>query len=326
MLKDPVCPVCRSSEWEALAERIYSRQQAARASRHVRSRLTILLDLWAGGADTVTLTFKLCRCCGLVTYIPRPTADDLDRKYRYLNDVTPVEPIRHQQKEINIQRSAELLAALEPYLKPAHGQVLDYGGGDGKLMASLLKRGFDCSVIDYVDHVIDGVKHRGRILEDLAANAQFDIVICSHVLEHLAAPTETLMSLAKHLRIDGILFAEVPLEICGRVPAPKEPVTHINYFSEESLRASLEFAGYEVRRCWTATPRHQNGGFRLAVRALAQPSSQRSGIDCSAGARATKRLIDGGRTEMFKCLMRYPRLWRNFPKRIGRKIHGGGSE
>jgi hypothetical protein len=68
---------------------------------------------------------------------------------------------------------------------------------------------------------------------------------------------------------DGLIWAEVPMELFRQVPPKREPLTHINFFQPESLRVILERAGFAVERsdlCW-----HYTKG-QLACRAIGRRS------------------------------------------------------
>ena len=96
------------------------------------------------------------------------------------------------------------------------------------------------------------------------------MIICSHVLEHLVDPTEVVRSLADYLLDDGIIYVEVPLEIWDCIPLPVEPVTHINFFSPESLRILLEVSGLEVITCEQDLFTTEDGQKAFAVKAVAR--------------------------------------------------------
>ncbi|MFI5205920.1 MAG: class I SAM-dependent methyltransferase, partial [Candidatus Paceibacterales bacterium] len=74
----------------------------------------------------------------------------------------------------------------------------------------------------------------------------FDVILCNHVLEHVAEPLDSLKRLRTLMNDGGIIYAEVPFEVWGGIPIEKEPVTHINFFTPQSFKAMFEGAQFSV--------------------------------------------------------------------------------
>ena len=92
---------------------------------------------------------------------------------------------------------------------------------------------------------VDQVTRLGTTLDDLGEEERFDIVVCSHVIEHVADPHATLTQLRDRMTDGGAIYVEVPMEIWKRSPLHEEPVTHVNFFTVESLRTLLQRAGLQ---------------------------------------------------------------------------------
>ncbi len=269
MLANPECPVCASNRWKDLGRRTYRKNDMVGQDRETRTRMSVLFDIWADHADEVTLTSILCDRCGFVCYRPRPTELDIGNKYAYLAENPETSHEISRQLETDKARSDHLLAALRPYIS-AESTILDFGGGNGRLMISLIEAGFRCSLIDFPGEKVHGIEHIGSRLDDIPEGRRFDVIVASHVLEHLADPYRIVRELRAFLSHDGLLFVEVPLEIWRRPPLPKEPVTHVNYFMEPSLTYLLQRAGYRVSSCREVSYITEDGGVGLAIRAFAQ--------------------------------------------------------
>jgi len=90
-------------------------------------------------------------------------------------------------------------------------RALDLGCGHGVFGAQLIKRGCQVSFADEENLLLPEISkapfHRINLdRDDLAPLGQYDLVICSNVLEHLAKPTEFLQSAHKILRPRGKLY------------------------------------------------------------------------------------------------------------------------
>ena len=290
MEADPHCPVCGLHDWETVGARTYSLDDVPRLNDYQARRYRVLFEVWFPGRDAVELESKLCRGCGFVTYTPRPTAQDVEAKYRYRpGGGGAAKPSPESAGER--ARGEHILKYVRPYLKQQEATVLDFGGGDGRLMTPFLAHGCRCSVIDYCERPVPGVERLGDTLDVLAPDVRFDAVVCSHVVEHLAEPFGMLVHLRRHLAQSGVLYCEVPMEIWRAAPLQDEPVTHVNFFTVDSLRYLLERAGYAVPTCRMTGYHHPSGGRATVITALAILGRDRHGYPPRSAAANTRRLL-----------------------------------
>lgn len=314
MIADPPCPVCADRRWEIVGERTY-RADATAGWRPSAKR--VLFDVWLKGEKEFRVKFAGCRTCGMMIYMPRPSLADMEAKFARNERVGDFLPSSEENEGRTRRRARRLLNIIEPHLpRPLAGcRVLDFGGGDGRLLAGFVAGGAACDVIDYCMHTVPGVRHAGQTEQDVDAAAQYDVVICNHVVEHLAEPLPVLQRLASALKPDGVIYVEVPVEVRRAMPAGKEPVTHVNFFIPESLKGLMQRAGYRVATCDLTPYPHPSGGWSLCAGLIASP-----------GAAAT--VEQGG----FDALQRYLRpslahltrvnamLWRSLPQRVAAKL------
>ncbi len=132
--------------------------------------------------------------------------------------------------------------------------ILDWGGDIGQ---SVVFNDGKNAVYSYdvgePRQLKNGVQHF-----DISSGKTFDIITCSHVLEHVPYPIEFVANLKTHLKSDGVVFFELPLE---QIMHPKSSMTlderlhakrhwheHINFFSIESLKHVFDNAGFKVSR------------------------------------------------------------------------------
>jgi SAM-dependent methyltransferase len=275
MIDDPRCPACGVREWRALGRQSFRIADAEKAPELDRKRLRVLFEVWRPGTTELTVIIQACRRCDFVLYTPRPTEDDLDAKYRFLVQSDKAHQVEDGTPS-NLWRARRLRKDLGRYATSDQPlRILHFGGGDGRLMMELIAQGHHCAVIDWCDQPVDGVEWLGAELDQLDPTRSFDIVVASHVLEHLAAPAKLLRQLRDALVPTGIAFIEVPLEIWRRLPRMSEPVTHVNFLVPRSLSCLLQSAGFEVLHCRKGWTRY---GYRWerVVRAFARPAETSS--------------------------------------------------
>ena len=265
MISSPSCPVCDSGTTELLGARTYSSRDIPHLDSYTAKRFRVLFEVWFPGQTEVTFESKLCETCGMVFSSPRPTEEDLSNSRSFLSrigswkisDVDGVENIRAKDLFYRLSRYAH-----------NNTRVLDFGGGDGHLMSPFVEQGCDCFVIDFFPSPLSTVHKLGNTLDDLPDNISFDIIVCSHIFEHLIDPYGVLLKLCRHLSKDGILYIEVPMELWRRVPLGNEPLTHINFFTVQSLRFLMERASLRMISCRMGAYLHTSGSKQTAVRAI----------------------------------------------------------
>lgn len=299
MITAPPCPICTASTWQQRSAVVYRRDvephvRSDAKRDYVRLRRSVLFDLWSKGAERVELTPQYCTSCGFMCYTPRADETDLQLKYDFLGlhertgSGSGQHPREAEFDQRRAQRAFDLLRARHPRART----VLDIGGGDGRLLAPFLAAGFECSVLDHNPRPVAGVRHLGATWADLAPDAQFDLLICNHVLEHVAQPVEFARQSLAHLQPDGYAYFEIPLEIWGNIPIDPDPVTHVNFFTRRTLCHTLALAG------GGALASREIGGtyaqWRLPVAWAVVRRAAHSNIKPAdaAGARLTRQLLE----------------------------------
>lgn len=149
--------------------------------------------------------------------------------------------------------------------------VVELGCGDGAIADRLAEldfyatyRGFDISVSG-----IDRARSRELPQADFAvsgspipvADNAADVVILSHVIEHLEHPRELLKE--AH-RIAPFLIAEVPLELNSGLGEDYDwdPVGHINKYSRTAIRQLIQTCQFDVLHQFTSNPSRAVAEFR----------------------------------------------------------------
>jgi 2-polyprenyl-3-methyl-5-hydroxy-6-metoxy-1,4-benzoquinol methylase len=305
MQNDPACAVCGERQWESLGRKRFKLRRTGPRSRLTQARIRVLFEIWAPGQTSIDIEYVLCSTCGFVCYRPRPTADEVTAKY--VRGLRSSKPMLVTVTSLEQRRSRSLCNAVEPFIQDQDGRrILDFGGGSGALMLEFHRLGLDCCLVDFETNHVPLVRRLADTLEELADNQAFDLIVASHVLEHLAEPLEATRSLARRLSADGLLFVEVPLEIRGHPPRQGQPVTHINFFSEPSLTSLLNSGGLRVLKCWTTVCTSASGYGKWAVRAVAVASREQPQV--SYDPQRVRELLRPNRLRMVADMLRHPTL------------------
>lgn len=315
MIENPDCLACGRCDWERLGERVYRAHQADQ--RHAR-QLEILFAVWAPGTTEFRATFLGCKSCGMMVYSPRPTAADIDAKYRYSPGSAANVPSRTERPRRTNQRIRRLESFLSPYLPqpPKQCRILDFGGGDGRLLKGYAEQGAACDLIDYVPIPVAGVRHVGSNENDLPNEPTYDGIVCSHVVEHMAEPHTILTRLRSALKPDGAIYVDVPMEISRELPARSEPVTHCNFFIPESLATLLERSGYRVETCELTAYPHPDENWKLCATAVAKVAGTNDHAKRDGFGSLNAYLNPDIRMRLHKTKLQ----WRNIPRRQIRRL------
>jgi len=120
--------------------------------------------------------------------------------------------------------------------------VLDIGCGDGSMLRYLQKRGYrDLHGLEISDYAIrrlesEGIHmHRGVLPSIPLADASFDVLIASQVLEHIVRRRTFLKEVRRVLKPGGRCFVFVPDDCLGPISEPE----HVIKFNAKSLSALL---------------------------------------------------------------------------------------
>lgn len=151
------------------------------------------------------------------------------------------------------RRADTVLAACDRSLTHARSgaAVLDVGVGPGVIARRLLEKRQDLALdildisercLRYAERVLVSSPVRSRIhtdFRDYPAEAKYDVIIASEVVEHVESPLDALAHLRTCLKSDGILILGVPIRL---------PMTmHLTVLdSVENVFTLAERAGYLI--------------------------------------------------------------------------------
>lgn len=212
-----------------------------------------------------SICIATCPDCGLVQFLPRPSAEELEAWYahEYRNEYkrtrTPRPGHVHRAGNLALERLAFLRDA-----GARDGRLLDVGAGGGEFVHLASRIGFSATGVEpsegYAAHARDtlGADIRTTTLEQ--AEGEHDVVTVFHVVEHLRDPVLAFQRLRSRLRPGGLLYVEVPW-VSARASSPSNRWfrAHLYYFSAATLAAAAS-PDFEVVR--VATDRNLSVVFR----------------------------------------------------------------
>ncbi len=139
----------------------------------------------------------------------------------------------------------------------APGTALDVGCGTGELLAALESRGWDARGVEPLADSAARARERGLDVtaSDLAdaglPERAFDLVVASHVLEHVPDGPAFLRSLARMAKPGGHVLVESPnwdstlRRSAGAGWVHLRPLEHLVHFTPGTLAVALRAAGLE---------------------------------------------------------------------------------
>jgi len=184
--------------------------------------------------------------------------------------------------------------------------VLDFGGGAGGRTAGLMSHGKAVSLHEVEGEYSQYAYSRGIKPHD--KSARYDLVVVSHVIEHMIDPAAEMAQVIRDCcSKNGLLLVATP--IIDRQPARQWlqhfHVSHKYYFNHDAFIGLMAELGCSVVA--------QNNDDAYLFRVGGEPD--RTFIaDCYArGARKTKALVEADLKPTVKRLWRYLRHWQPWP-------------
>ncbi|HEY3861501.1 MAG TPA: class I SAM-dependent methyltransferase [Verrucomicrobiae bacterium] len=202
-----------------------------------------------------------CERCGFVYADSAVTQEDYDRFYaslsKYEDNKTATGGGESPSDAQRLKVTAECIAAALP---DKSGRILDVGCANGGLLLRLKQLGYpNVCGYDLPARCVENTRalgieaHVGSVTKHPANAGQFDLIILSHVMEHLHEPRRSIQSLEPLLRAGGQIYIEVPdaSEYVSHIAAPFQDFNteHINHFSLQAmanLMGQLGFSGHGI--------------------------------------------------------------------------------
>jgi 2-polyprenyl-3-methyl-5-hydroxy-6-metoxy-1,4-benzoquinol methylase len=194
-----------------------------------------------------------CGQCGHFFTDPAPEAAELDDIYtnKYSYDA---HRLIDAEKQMRARNYADYIAGLE-----GAKSALEVGCMHGLLLKELKRNGMEVAGVELNPDAVRYCRDQGlnvvqSSIEDHLEQAgnQHDVIIMSHVIEHIADPRKQLDALRQRMADGGRLVLITPNSLAptrrlfGRYWGYWQVPVHINHFNAGSMRELLKRAGFEV--------------------------------------------------------------------------------
>ena len=196
----------------------------------------------------------LCSDCGHLFLDIRFNNEEMSRLYKnyrqgdYVELRDKYEPgYRERNETLNsgynyLQKVEEFL---EPFLESSGMTILDWGGDTGKNTPFRTK----CEFLHIYEISDKPLVQKAVRITSFEKKNKYDLVVCSHVLEHVPYPKDTLKEIKEVMGDDTLFYIELPYETIIRTEKQKTKRhwhEHINFFNEKSIKKMLTSSGFEV--------------------------------------------------------------------------------
>jgi SAM-dependent methyltransferase len=143
------------------------------------------------------------------------------------------------------------------------GRWLDFGYGEGGMLAAAEQRGWLCHGIEVSRQALEHGQSRGwRVAMDPSTDPRFeagtfDVVSMIEFLEHVPTPARVLRDVALWLRPGGLLYLTTPNirslngRLLGLAWSVVSPPEHVVLWTTSALRNAVAAAGFQVIRVRT---------------------------------------------------------------------------
>jgi len=127
--------------------------------------------------------------------------------------------------------------------------AVDIGCGYGLLLEELKKNQMDASGVEFDPDCVTNCIERGLKVtlvseeSDIIPDEMSDLVIASHVLEHIREPDTFLTEIKRKSRV---VFIEIPKYDAGINEQFTDQEGHLNFFTQNSLTSLFERFGYHI--------------------------------------------------------------------------------
>ena len=205
------------------------------------------------GVGTAEIGFAICSGCGMVFQTPTVTLEEV---VKYYNETAVYDnPARKgQPTDDKVQGVSNQLRLVVDVCGEVPKSVFQVGCSDGYTLSAFRDAGAkDLGGVDpgvascKLASSLHSIETTVGAFEDYKVTRDYDLIVMTHILEHLFDPLEAVRKAASMQDDGGWIFVEVPLlERVEALPPGYFTFEHLNYFSESSMKRLLAAAEYNV--------------------------------------------------------------------------------
>jgi SAM-dependent methyltransferase len=123
---------------------------------------------------------------------------------------------------------------------------LDLGAGNGTYLKFMSNDSYGLDIVPNIKRKI--FKYNFLKSVPIKYRETADVIWCSALIEHVLRPHEFLIDIKKFLKPEGVLVIIAPntLRFNPFVWSGTYAADHVNFFNQNTLRLTLQYAGYQV--------------------------------------------------------------------------------
>ena len=202
-----------------------------------------------------------CNYCGLVYANPRMSVKSVLARYSaeyFWNEYLPAHGVKQGVYNLgHFDRHYRPMLALIRKNVGSPGRMLEIGTGAGFFLKTAERAGWEATGLEISDEAVSFARQElGLNVTKMHAeqldypDLAFDAVVMFEVIEHVFQPRHVLEKVHRVLRPGGVLMISTPnFDALSRIALGKNwavlsPGEHLYYFTEKTLKALLEVAGF----------------------------------------------------------------------------------
>jgi len=211
----------------------------------------------------LSMSVVICKKCGMVQTTPRMTKNTLEEFYD--NEYRKIYEYEENGTEHSFQAEYNKGKVINNFINDVISEkitkkfVVEIGTGAGGILQFFKDKGNEVYGVDLDSKCIGFGKTKGLNLDvgtiEKLSNIQKkpDLIIYSHVLEHLSNPIEELQKLKKFLHTESIVYIEVPSIEHLNLSYHQNFLeylqnAHLYHFTLNTLRNCANKSGFELIR------------------------------------------------------------------------------
>jgi len=161
---------------------------------------------------------SICHGCGLVYTVPRMDQNSFTDFYRnyYRILYSGSKKATHHFFQSQYRKTKSIVNFIHGHLKLEGSKILEVGCGAGGILQHMKDRGAEVKGLELDDTYIQygrdqyGLDLSFGMLTDLSTDERFDLIIYSHVMEHVLDIEKEIAEINCRLNPGGLLYIEVP--------------------------------------------------------------------------------------------------------------------